>query len=74
MDPVHIREINFCMGENAPLHRTDKYVSVRKGTENVLRRGQAFLMEFQVVGRDFDLDIDLVRINFSFGNKKKCFK
>lgn len=67
MDPINIAGLDFLMRANSSSHHTDKFVGVKQNRDIVLRRGQDFIIQFTTSGRDFDPDIDAVRLIFSFG-------
>ncbi|XP_057672514.1 hemocyte protein-glutamine gamma-glutamyltransferase-like [Diorhabda carinulata] len=69
MEPITVTGVNFFCQENSKHHHTDEYELVKaEAPAPVLRRGESFLLGIDL-DRTFDVEKDVIRISFGFGEK-----
>nr|XP_023022029.1 hemocyte protein-glutamine gamma-glutamyltransferase-like isoform X1 [Leptinotarsa decemlineata]XP_023022031.1 hemocyte protein-glutamine gamma-glutamyltransferase-like isoform X1 [Leptinotarsa decemlineata] len=69
MEPLTITGTELYIRDNAKQHHTDEYDLVKAETPTcILRRGAEFFLALRF-NRDYDIEKDIIRISFGFGEK-----
>ncbi|KAG5891828.1 hypothetical protein JTB14_035850 [Gonioctena quinquepunctata] len=69
MEPLTITGTDFYIKDNAKQHHTDEYELVKAETPTcILRRGAEFYVSLQF-DRDYDIERDIIKVSFGFGEK-----
>lgn len=69
MEPITVTGVNFFCQDNGKKHHTYEYELVKaEAPTPVLRRGKSFLMGIDL-DRNFDVEKDIIRLSFGFGER-----